>query len=253
MSDTNVGWAMRKAGYNPRDAAMMVALSKFENNGGTFDRLIELARAAYGGALVHGGNGHLVWASARPSNGDGTVITEGHAARADKAALDLPSADREGVGQIARAAKARTPLPAPRAPSAADLKAMAAGAKKVAATILDSFTVPGFRGVRGHLDAGHNTPLGDIPANAWKRIENWHKKNAWVGGRYAELARIMRVKIEKQAHIPSGSLTRDIIGAAEAERMIAEATYTADVQRCITIGVATALKDVIPVGETAHV
>lgn len=39
--------ALTKAGVEPRDVQLQIAIAKFQNNGGTLDRLLELARDAY--------------------------------------------------------------------------------------------------------------------------------------------------------------------------------------------------------------
>lgn len=119
MTDTRMGNALKRAGIKPEENDLLIAIARWQNNGGTLLRLIELARGAYElpgeGRTGTADDGRCCNADARQPNGD----VAGHEERADegRSRLARPSpAESSAEGQRALAGKATEPLPSAAAP-----------------------------------------------------------------------------------------------------------------------------------------
>ena len=164
MTETTMAAALKRAGIKPEEVALSKAIARWQNNGGTLERLIELARGDYGlpgeGHTSHAERGPVLSADARQQDGDvagqarhaetGRNVTarpspdqrsaEGRDTLADKAVPGVPSAaapEREGKDHTTIADKAKPQSPSARDPSRSDVKAAAMVAKASAKTVLD--------------------------------------------------------------------------------------------------------------------
>lgn len=116
MAQTALAQAFTVNGITPHEAAFKVAVAKYQNNGGTYERALAMLDAAYekgsGGQPLRASNGHSTHADASRLN-DGEV---GQGPRADMARNEQPASPSPGrsEGQKASADKA-----GPASPSAA--------------------------------------------------------------------------------------------------------------------------------------
>lgn len=140
MTETTMAAALKRGGINLEENEILKAIARWQNNGGTLLRLIELARGAYPlpgeGQALFAEDGHPSNADARQHQGD--AAGQPHGARDGHHADARPSPpDREQEGRVTGADKAATPLPSAREPSRSDVKAAAMVAKASAKTVLD--------------------------------------------------------------------------------------------------------------------
>ncbi|MER9875609.1 hypothetical protein [Mesorhizobium sp. M0195] len=224
--------AMQRAGGpSANEAEFSVAIAKFQNNGGSYERALALLAGAYetsgSGHLEDADKGHAISAraahsyddeagqlnfadkaiEAMPASSSPESSGPGLVGGAEKAVQKLPgSAAPQGNGadHVSCADKANIQLPRPVSPSY--LASAKAGSRLVAMTILDSFKVRDGR------------PIGDVPWSSLDRLIAADRHSA----AFLTLIRDRGVPADRNAPI------RQLVSVAEAQRLLQQAAEMID-------------------------
>lgn len=224
---------IRAGGPSANEAEFSVAIAKFQNNGGSYERALALLAAAYGkgseGQCMRAIDGHRIDAGASriPETGDGqptiadkakahvpppvspASIAEGLNIFADEAINQMPSGDatiRDGAGRKGVAEKANALVPRPVSP--AYREAAFAEARIAARSALDSFKVRDGRAI-GDLILGELEGL---------RFDN------------AREASVIRQIQRHAGNATANQCVREVIKASDLDRFIQRAAEVADAQ-----------------------
>lgn len=212
--------SFEKAGISPVEVEFQASIAKFLNNGGSIERAYALLDAAAEklpgeGLSRDAGNGHCDPAPSRQPNDE----IEGKQTAAHQGPMiprPASSPDRGSEGQNFGAHQGQNWRAPSREPNAAQRKAAASVAKKVATTVLDTFSITERQGSK--------TPIGDVPVSSYGRLLATLGKRAWVSSREYNLIYLLKTEADKQGHIPQGALTRDIFDVKSVEDKISTAT-----------------------------
>lgn len=189
---TAISAALSEAGITAEDNALLLALARFRNNGGSYEQACALVETSYGDD-----------AKARKQFKNGAA---GHIPRAEKANDRLPAAptlrNRAGRSRIADKANLNVPRPV----STAERRASMAAHRLAAKSVLDSFKLRNGRAI------------GDL---AFCELESLRFDNA------REAAVIRQVQ-KHCANAPGNALVRDMIKASDLQRFIQKAAEVAD-------------------------
>lgn len=210
--ETAMAAALRRAGGpDANEAQFTVAIAKFQNNGGSYERALALLADAYEketeGQPARAIQGHTRLADASLES------EEGHSGRAAKA-IDVLSSSLShsnggrnsagGAGRGSASQTTKTGVPRPVSPSY--LVAAKAGAQKMALTVLDSFKVRDGRAI------------GDLTFGELEAIRATN----------AQEASVIR-QIQRHAGNATGNqLVREVIKAKDLEIMIQRGAEVAD-------------------------
>lgn len=203
--------AMQKADVRPEDVHMNIAIAKYLNSGGTFERLRALVDAAERmsgkGQVSSAASGHIRGAQPRqPVEGEDVecILPQGRVASASSL-----SPHRDGRGHSSHADRGRPTEAAPvREPSYAQRRASREVGKVIALTILDTHRIRDGRAI------------GDV---RYGEIETLRTANAME-------ASIFRQIQKRIGYAEQDAKLRDLITAEELNAMKQKAAEVADAQ-----------------------
>lgn len=189
---TAISAALSEAGITAEDNALLLALARFRNNGGSYEQACALVETAYGDDE-----------KARKQFKNGAT---GLTSFAEKVISPLPAAPtlRNRAGHSNSADTAR--LDVPRPVSSAERRARLAAHRLAGKSVLDSFKLRNGRAI------------GDM---AFCELESLRFDNA------REAAVIRQVQ-KHCANAPGNALVRDMIKASDLQRFIQKAAEVAD-------------------------
>ena len=140
-------------------------------------------------------------------------------------ASTAPQPIANGEGQTPGGTHAETARPV-REPSKGQIIAAKRAAVVQAGSVFDTFRITERQGSR--------VAVGDVKAHAWGRMARNNVKSTYVKAMETELCLIMAAYVDKQAHVPAGADTRDILSKEIMEAAIEESKRIAGYQSRIT-------------------